>query len=78
MYDVWDSSIAYTDGSTVTFHRREEPKIYVEDGQMLAMFNAVNDQRESAGTSYVMSQGIGASRGVHAALTWRLQRVAFV
>eukprot|EP00927_Polykrikos_kofoidii_P045691 TRINITY_DN39736_c0_g1_i1.p1 TRINITY_DN39736_c0_g1~~TRINITY_DN39736_c0_g1_i1.p1 ORF type:complete len:446 (+),score=51.08 TRINITY_DN39736_c0_g1_i1:30-1367(+) len=65
MADVWNSTIEYIDGSAVTFHRREEPKIYVEAGQMLAMFNAVNDYRESPGTSYVMSQAIDVSPRQH-------------
>jgi len=61
MHGVYQSVVEYTDGSQVQFYRREEPKIYVEDGQMLAMFNAVNDRRESKGTSYVMSQAINTS-----------------
>jgi len=65
MHGVYQSVVEYTDGSQVQFHRREEPKIYVEDGQMLAMFNAVNDQRELKGTTYVMSQAINASIKQH-------------
>lgn len=43
MDDVYDCAIEYTDGSIVDFSRREEPKLYVENGQMLAIFNAVQD-----------------------------------
>jgi len=63
MSSVWSSTISYVDGSTVSFQRREEPKIYVEDGQLLAMFNAVSDTRISADVSYVMSQGIAQITG---------------
>ena len=59
MTQVWSSEMSYTDGTNFTFHRREEPKIYAEKGQMLAMFNAVAD---STGT-YVMSQGIVSGSG---------------
>ena len=61
MDNVWSSTIAYTDGSAVTFVRREEPKIYVdEQGRMAAMFNAVADGRQPSGT-YVMSQAIATN-----------------
>jgi hypothetical protein len=60
MSRVWSSEMNYTDGTKFTFTRREEPKIYVEGGQMLAMFNAVADP---TGT-YVMSQGIAGPSGV--------------
>jgi hypothetical protein len=55
MSRAWSSRINYTDGSSTVFRRREEPKIYVEGGQMLAMFNAV---QEPSGGTYVMSQAI--------------------
>ena len=61
MAHAWSSTVNYTDGSSVTFTRREEPKIYVEGGKMLAMFNAVQDPRcATTGNecTYVMSQAI--------------------
>jgi hypothetical protein len=63
MSDVWSSEVALTDGSSVAFGRREEPKIYVdeESGHMRAMFNAVADQRD--GGTYVMSQAIAGPEG---------------
>ena len=61
MAHAWSSTVNYTDGFSVTFTRREEPKIYVEGGKMLAMFNAVQDPRcATTGNecTYVMSQAI--------------------
>ena len=54
--DVWNGSMTYTDGSTVTFAAREEPKLYVANGQMEAMFNVVLQMPGLH--SYVMSQAI--------------------
>ena len=54
--DVWNGTMAYTDGSAVTFAAREEPKLYVENGRMEAMFNVVLQM--PGFTSYVMSQAI--------------------
>lgn len=63
---VWNSTVRCTDGSAVTFHRREEPKVYLDEhGVMRAMFNAVTDPHDSS-ISYVMSQAI---RGPAGALT---------
>ena len=60
MTRVWNSTVSYTDGTEVTFRRREEPKIYLDEhGAMRAMFNAVTDPHDSS-ISYVMSQGIRA------------------
>jgi hypothetical protein len=61
MTRVWNSTIRYTDGSTIDFSRREEPKIYSENGKMLAMFNAVVDPRGPGYATYVMSQAIRAN-----------------
>ena len=65
MTDVWTSEVALTNGSSVSFGRREEPKIYVdeESGHMRAMFNAVADQRDGGSATYVMSQGIAGPKG---------------
>ena len=61
MTRVWNSTVNYTDGTAVTYRRREEPKIYLDEhGVMRAMFNAVTDPHES-NISYVMSQAIRAS-----------------
>lgn len=61
MTRVWNSTVSYTDGTEVTFRRREEPKIYLDEhGVMRAMFNAVTDPHDTS-ISYVMSQGIRAS-----------------
>lgn len=58
MTRVWNSTVRYTDGTAITFRRREEPKIYQDgDGTIQAMFNAVTDPHDS-GISYVMSQAI--------------------
>lgn len=58
MSRVWNSTISYTDGTAVTFRRREEPKIFVDErGYMRAMFNAVTDPHNND-VSYVMSQAI--------------------
>eukprot|EP01051_Picozoa_sp_SAG22_P007492 SAG22_NODE_529_length_9428_cov_2.691178_9_plen_351_part_00 len=60
MSRVWNSTVSCTDGSSVTFRRREEPKIYLDErGMMRAMFNAVTDP-ENPAISYVMSQAIRA------------------
>ena len=58
MSNVWSSVVEVTDGTTVTYSRREEPKIFLDaQGHMRAMFNAVTDPVERT-RSYVMSQGI--------------------
>lgn len=55
---VWNSTVSYTDGTSITFRRREEPKIFVDaQGYMRAMFNAVTDPKNNE-ISYVMSQAI--------------------
>ena len=49
MTRVWNSTVNYTDGTAVTYRRREEPKIYLDEhGVMRAMFNAVTDPHESS------------------------------
>jgi hypothetical protein len=46
---IRSSTIDYTDGTSIQFARREEPKIFTDDqGRMLAMFNAVAVARNAA------------------------------
>lgn len=38
--------IPFADGSTATFHQRERPKVYLEDGVAKNLFNGVSPDSE--------------------------------